>query len=267
MNFDLPLNIDRYYLTLVLRAISHTVFFHRSFMLTKPVEVNIDFMDLTYVMIRVDDPEIERMIDDKIVSFLKILDSSFIGPAPSSTSSSTPYKNTPASSSTASTPHNTISSSASTVSLNAAALIKGAAGVLSGVGGAVSGSTSSNMVSGGASGSPHSFILSFSERKQKKAQGWFSNEPAVIPWEQWTIRLVITQSKTERDQLQAKKSIEQQLHSTLLKITQIANDHKDHVPAITTQDSYPFPMQISFSSDQSWGGIIKTLINTSTVQY
>ncbi|KAJ3020620.1 UNVERIFIED_CONTAM: hypothetical protein HDU68_010083 [Siphonaria sp. JEL0065] len=118
-------------------------------------------------------------------------------------------------------------------------------------------------VSSGSAGSQHSFILSFSERKARKSQGWFSGEPAVVPWEQWTIRLSVTQSKTERDQLQAKKSIEQQLHSTLLKITQIANDHKDHVPAITTQDSYPFPLQISFNNEQSWGGIIKTLISTS----
>ncbi|KAJ3281978.1 hypothetical protein HDU79_010332, partial [Rhizoclosmatium sp. JEL0117] len=149
------------------------------------------------LQVRVDDPEIERMIDERITSFMKLLDSSTI-PSSSSASSSA-------------------SNSLKTGGPLSAAILK--------------------------SGGQHSFILSFSERKPKKTQGWFTNEPATVPWEQWTIRLSITQSKTERDQLRAKKSIEQQLLATLLKITQLANEHKEHVPSITTQDSYPFPLQ------------------------
>ncbi|KAJ3112687.1 hypothetical protein HK100_002240 [Physocladia obscura] len=182
-------------------------------MLTRPIEVDLESINLTYV--RVDDPEIEQLIEERIASFLKSIEGANIPSSSSSASSS-------------------VSSS-----------FKAASG----------------MLSAAAKAGQYTFSVAFSERRVRRSSNWFSNEPVPAPWEQWNIRLSIVQSRTEREQIHARKSFEQQLQTTLLKITRLSNENKDHIPAITTQDGYPFPVQISFSSaDQSWGGIIKTLI-------
>lgn len=39
--------------------------------------------------------------------------------------------------------------------------------------------------------------------------------------------------------------MERQLKQNLLKILNIINDHKEHIPSITTTDGNPFPYQVS----------------------
>ncbi|KAI8621061.1 autophagy-related protein [Chytriomyces sp. MP71] len=265
MNFELPLSIDRYYLTAVLRAVVHSVFFHRSFMLTRPVEVSLDSLDITYI--RVDDSEMERTIDDRIAQFVKSLDNASLPVASAATPTTPslahahshaqpiPFKSSPARHGGSSTASSAASSLKSTSSASNLAAI--AAAGFSKVAVVAAGSLGADVTAG-----EYAFIVSFSERKQKKSgTSWFTNDAPVVPWEQWTIRLHITQSRTEREQIQAKKSVETQLLSALIKITQYANENKDHVPPITTQDGYPFPVQMSFTnSDQSWRGLVKNLI-------
>ncbi|KAI8844012.1 autophagy-related protein, partial [Chytriomyces cf. hyalinus JEL632] len=264
MHFELSLNIDRYYLTAALRAIVHSIFFQRSFTLTRPVEVVLDFLDLTYV--RVDDPEMERFMDERISQFTKSLDSMNL---PSSSPASANPLNDPKSSSSsrassAASSLKSVSSASNLASMAAAAAVGFGRSVVGGE----SSSGAGNSFGGrtGASGAGQqgdlAFVVSFSERRAKKTGAWFSNEPNSAPWETWTIRLRVTQSRTEREQIQAKKLVEQQLLATLFKIAQYSNENKDYVPAITAQEGYPFPVQISFTnSEQSWGGILKSFIS------
>jgi autophagy-related protein 101 len=39
--------------------------------------------------------------------------------------------------------------------------------------------------------------------------------------------------------------MERQLNQNLLKILNIINDHKEHIPSITTTEGNPFPYQVS----------------------
>ncbi|TPX35239.1 hypothetical protein SmJEL517_g02295 [Synchytrium microbalum] len=68
--YRLELNVDRFYLKEVLRALLHSIIYHRSFSMTRPYEVNLEALD-----IRLDDPEIEGQVDEKISTFARTLDS------------------------------------------------------------------------------------------------------------------------------------------------------------------------------------------------
>jgi autophagy-related protein 101 len=48
--------------------------------------------------------------------------------------------------------------------------------------------------------------------------------------------------------------MEQTLHATAMKIVTFANNHKDHIPPITTQGANPFPYKINLDDQKetSW---------------
>ncbi|KAJ3106409.1 hypothetical protein HDU97_006394 [Phlyctochytrium planicorne] len=109
-----------------------------------------------------------------------------------------------------------------------------------------------------------SLAIMFLERRAKKY--WFTKTEEEICWENWTINVTISQARTEKEQIEAKRSVEKSLHECLMTITQKCNENKDHVPPIVNNDTYPFPFQIVFSAASdanTWGGLIKGLINTT----
>ncbi|CAG8500539.1 5282_t:CDS:2 [Acaulospora morrowiae] len=63
--FSIDLTIDRDFVAEVLRAILHTILFYRVFGNIRPKEV--DLLDITYSAI--DDPEIEKAVEDKVEQF------------------------------------------------------------------------------------------------------------------------------------------------------------------------------------------------------
>ncbi|KAF9428219.1 hypothetical protein BGZ94_003079 [Podila epigama] len=72
VTFPIEVTIERSFLKDALRAILHTILFHRVFANIKPRD--IDILDITIPII--DDPEIDRLVDEKITSFIKTVDSS-----------------------------------------------------------------------------------------------------------------------------------------------------------------------------------------------
>ncbi|KAG9064658.1 hypothetical protein KI688_002916 [Linnemannia hyalina] len=69
--FPVELTVERSYLKDALRAILHTVLFHRVFANIKPRDM--DILDLTIPII--DDPEVDKLVDEKIAAFVKVVDS------------------------------------------------------------------------------------------------------------------------------------------------------------------------------------------------
>ncbi|KAF9905367.1 hypothetical protein EC991_001732 [Linnemannia zychae] len=69
--FPVELTVERSYLKDALRAILHTVLFHRVFANIKPRDM--DILDLTIPII--DDPEVDKLVDEKIATFVKVVDS------------------------------------------------------------------------------------------------------------------------------------------------------------------------------------------------
>jgi len=53
---------------------------------------------------------------------------------------------------------------------------------------------------------------------------------------------------------EARKEMESQLQHTILRIIDIVNNHKDHIPPITTSDYNPFPYKIYIPQKDNWSG-------------
>ncbi|KAF9150538.1 hypothetical protein BG015_007651 [Linnemannia schmuckeri] len=68
--FPVELTVERSYLKDALRAILHTVLFHRVFANIKPRDM--DILDLTIPIN--DDPEVDKLVDEKIAAFVKVVD-------------------------------------------------------------------------------------------------------------------------------------------------------------------------------------------------
>ncbi|KAG0364642.1 MAG: hypothetical protein J3R72DRAFT_433837 [Linnemannia gamsii] len=68
--FPVELTVERSFLKDALRAILHTVLFHRVFANIKPRDM--DILDLTIPII--DDPEVDKLVDEKIAAFVKVVD-------------------------------------------------------------------------------------------------------------------------------------------------------------------------------------------------
>ncbi|KAJ3217308.1 hypothetical protein HK099_005521 [Clydaea vesicula] len=175
--FRFDLTVEQYYIRDVLRALIHSIIFHRSFNELIPLEVHVDLLNVTYV--KIDDPEVEKMIQEKIANFTK----SFIN----------------------------------------------------------------NSKQG-------QILISFKNGKESKAKYWFSksNEDAIF--EQWQINITLIRAKTEREQIDCRKTLSTLLLEKLIEISHITNEDNDHVPAITNADQYPFPFQIEMASNDqnSW---------------
>ncbi|TPX69629.1 hypothetical protein SpCBS45565_g02265 [Spizellomyces sp. 'palustris'] len=64
--------VDRYYLAAVMKALLHSILFHRRFTSERPMEIDLDALNVTYA--RLEDPELERAVDEKVRMFDKALE-------------------------------------------------------------------------------------------------------------------------------------------------------------------------------------------------
>ncbi|KAI7901949.1 uncharacterized protein BX663DRAFT_94059 [Cokeromyces recurvatus] len=65
---------------------------------------------------------------------------------------------------------------------------------------------------------------------------------------------------SEQEKIKLNKSIEHQFIQCLLKILNMVNEYKEHIPSITTTEGNPFPYQIVVQSQiESWNSILKRL--------
>ncbi|KAF9929223.1 hypothetical protein BGZ75_004549 [Mortierella antarctica] len=71
VTFPVELTVERTLLKDALRAILHTILFHRVFANIRPRDM--DILDLTIPVI--DDPEVDKLVDEKIAAFVKAVDS------------------------------------------------------------------------------------------------------------------------------------------------------------------------------------------------
>ena len=96
-------------------------------------------------------------------------------------------------------------------------------------------------------------VVQFLEKKRRK--GWFvakADEETV--WENWIIDVTMTTARSEPEANRNRWQMERQLQAAVLKIIQIADCQRDHIPPITTNDTNPFPYQILVNPKaDSWG--------------
>ncbi|ORX63002.1 hypothetical protein DM01DRAFT_1331099 [Hesseltinella vesiculosa] len=103
----------------------------------------------------------------------------------------------------------------------------------------------------------------FYEKRLKKNWFQFSKSEELVCWEQWSLTIGVAHPDTEQERPQARQSCKRQLAQCLFAILKLANDHKEHIPSITTTDGNPFPYQVAVpSKTESWGNMIKRLLVT-----
>ncbi|KAL9112868.1 MAG: hypothetical protein Q9227_002945 [Pyrenula ochraceoflavens] len=115
----------------------------------------------------------------------------------------------------------------------------------------------------------------FFEKKRRRS-GWFGggmmggrggDEESC--WEEWLLEVTIATPKTEsgRDQQvlsqgganhiversKVRRAMESSLQKTAMKIVNIVNRDRDHIPPITTSDQNPFPYQITLGQQETRG--------------
>ena len=86
-------------------------------------------------------------------------------------------------------------------------------------------------------------VLQFLEKKRRK--GWFvakADEETV--WENWVIDVTLTSARSEPEAARNRRQMEKQLQSAAMKVVEIVNRDRNHIPPITTNESNPFPYQI-----------------------
>lgn len=101
--------------------------------------------------------------------------------------------------------------------------------------------------------------------KKRPKKTWFTKSEEEVCWEvielyvspmiiadmqsvlcqQWLLSLDIRDCVTERQQIDSLRILQKDLTSALIKISQLTNEQKEHIPAITSNDAFPFQVKIS----------------------
>lgn len=86
-------------------------------------------------------------------------------------------------------------------------------------------------------------VTHFLERKRRK--GWFiakADEETI--WETWILDVTLTAARSEPEAARNRRVMETSLQKAAMRVIELVNKEKDHIPPITTNDSNPFPYQI-----------------------
>ncbi|MCJ1481836.1 hypothetical protein MMC06_001995 [Schaereria dolodes] len=94
--------------------------------------------------------------------------------------------------------------------------------------------------------------VQFFEKKRRKGGGlgWFTSGTKVeeeVCWEMWCLEITLATPRTEAERTKVMRAMEMTLQKTTMKIVTVVNQHKDHIPPITTSESNPFPYTITLN--------------------
>ncbi|KAA6412224.1 MAG: Meiotically up-regulated protein 66 [Lasallia pustulata] len=100
--------------------------------------------------------------------------------------------------------------------------------------------------------------VQFFEKRRRKGGGlaWFGGGKGEeeICWEVWMVEVTLAMPRTEAERTKVLKAMETTLQKTAMKIVTIVNQHKEHIPPITTSEANPFPYQIILNPrSENWG--------------
>ncbi|KAI8930315.1 hypothetical protein BC831DRAFT_395327 [Entophlyctis helioformis] len=99
--------------------------------------------------------------------------------------------------------------------------------------------------------------VSFYERRPRKS--WFTKADEDVCWEEWSLLIALTQATTEQQQLQAQTQLAKDVAETLMAIAREANEKKDHIPPMLSNDPFPFQITVTAQPTGLWGVIANTM--------
>ncbi|KAK8048356.1 hypothetical protein PG994_010086 [Apiospora phragmitis] len=124
-----------------------------------------------------------------------------------------------------------------------------------------------NNTSHNGGGGRGTISVQFLEKKRRKT--WYMR-PSVdeeVCWERWTVKVTVAEPKDGDgcvtlpfplfpffQRAKVRNAMETTLRGTVLKIVDIVNQQKDHIPPITTTDANPFPYQIVVNQKEDSSG-------------
>ncbi|SMQ53091.1 unnamed protein product [Zymoseptoria tritici ST99CH_1A5] len=177
--YSLSLTADRSSVKDIVKGILHTIFFHRYFPPLTPSTQEILDLTLPYVS----DPTISTLIETRLTTLLRTLDSS---PTPT-------------------TAH---------------------------------------------------LSVSFLERKRRK--GWFASTTSdETVWETWHITVeVVATVRSEGERERMRRVMEKGLREAVMRVVEVVNAERGHIPPITTNETNPFPFRVVVEErgGEGWGG-------------
>lgn len=107
-----------------------------------------------------------------------------------------------------------------------------------------------------------SIQVQFLEKKRKPRAaaaglGWFGTGRGAgteeeVCWETWNLKVTLASPRTETEKVKALRAMETTLQKTALKIMAIANSQKEHIPAITNEQAFPYQILLNPRVEQ-WG--------------
>jgi len=81
--------------------------------------------------------------------------------------------------------------------------------------------------------------------KQPRLSSWlYGKVEEDVCWEQWTIDVTLARPRTETEVEKVRDAMETSLQKAVMKILTHAGEEKEHIPAITTNETHPFPYKI-----------------------
>ncbi len=99
----------------------------------------------------------------------------------------------------------------------------------------------------------------FYEKSRGTSGTWFTGSNDIC-WEQWIINVKITQALGEKEEIRAKRQLENDILQLLHKISDKTMESLDHIPSLTSNDPFPFQIVIMSKADQSWTQMLKQMI-------
>ncbi|KAF4551625.1 putative autophagy-related protein 101 [Elsinoe fawcettii] len=96
-------------------------------------------------------------------------------------------------------------------------------------------------------------VVQFMEKKRRK--GWFGGKADdELVWESWVLDVTLATPRSDTEVVKARRAMESTLQRTALKIINIVNRDRNHIPPITTNETNPFPYQILVNPrSEGWG--------------
>ncbi|RMZ91974.1 hypothetical protein DV736_g771, partial [Chaetothyriales sp. CBS 134916] len=114
-------------------------------------------------------------------------------------------------------------------------------------------------------GSRGEIVVRFFDRKRRKSAytgGWLGRlggggqTEEEVCWEEWCLQVVVARPRSEADRIKVRRAMESSLQKTALKIVNIVNRDKDHIPPITTSEQNPFPYQAKKTTTAKSGFLV-----------
>ncbi|ONH68951.1 Meiotically up-regulated gene 66 protein [Cyberlindnera fabianii] len=105
--------------------------------------------------------------------------------------------------------------------------------------------------------------VKFHDRQKLKKPTWFGKLDEDVLWETWKLNLKVYR-KTPDTGSDFFKNLNDSFAELVMKISDAANEYKDHIPIITNTDVMPFTYIISVAGTESWKGYFKKMLADAT---